>query len=75
MSHDGHLMIATPRYAVLQEIGYIKSNSVTHLSRDYEEEKRNFVGWHFWARGTFVSTVGWREAVVRKYIGRREQGE
>jgi REP element-mobilizing transposase RayT len=37
------------------------------------ERKRNLVGQHFWARGFFVSTVGWAEAVIRSYIQKQEQ--
>jgi len=63
---EGHLMIdhvhmmisIPPKYAVSQVVGYIKCKSAIHLARVYGENKRNFVGQHFWARGYFVSTVG-----------------
>ncbi len=64
-----HMMIAIPpKYAVSQEIGYIKGKSAIHLARVYGERKRNLVGQDFWARGSFVSTVGRDEGVVREYI-------
>ena len=57
-----------------QVIGYIKGKSAIHLARVYGENRRNFVGQHFWARGYFVSTVGRDEAVVKEYIrGQEEQ--
>ena len=74
MSDHVHMMIAIPpKHAVSQVIGYIKGKSAIHLARVYGERKRNFVGQHFWARGFFVSTVGWDEAVVREYIRNPEQ--
>ncbi|MFZ0744663.1 MAG: transposase [Terracidiphilus sp.] len=37
------------------------------------ERKQNFVGHHFWARGSMVSTVGRDETVIREYIHNQEQ--
>jgi putative transposase len=53
---------------VAQVVGFIKGKSAIHLARTYGEQKRNFVGMNFWARGYFVSTVGRDEAVIRNYI-------
>jgi len=54
-----HMLISIPpKYAVSQVVSYIKGKSAIHLARVYGEQKRNFVGQHFWARGYFVSTVG-----------------
>src|SRR5947209_17615931 len=57
---DGHLMLdyvhmmiaIPPKYAVSQVIGFIKGKSAIHLARVYGENRRNFVGRSFWARGT-----------------------
>ena len=68
-----HMMIAIPpKYAVSQVVGFIKGKSAIHLARVYGEQKRNFVGQHFWARGYFVSTVGRDEEVIREYIRNQE---
>ena len=68
-----HMMIAIPpKYAVSQVVGFIKGKSAIHLARVYGEQKRNFVGQHFWARGYFVSTVGRDEEVIRQYIRNQE---
>jgi putative transposase len=68
-----HMMIAIPpKYAVWQVIGYIKGKSAIHLARVYGENRRNFVGQRFWARGYFVSTVGRDEGVIRQYIREQE---
>jgi putative transposase len=42
------------------------------MARTYGGRERNFVGEHFWARGSWVSTVGRDEAEVRKYIREQE---
>ncbi len=74
MSDHVHMLIAIPpKYAVSQVIGYIKGKSAIHLARVYGENRRNFVGQHFWARGYFVSTLGRDEAVIREYIRRQEE--
>ena len=69
-----HMLIAIPpKYAVAQVVGFIKGKSAIHLARVYGEQKRNFVGQHFWARGYFVSTVGRDERLIREYIRKQEQ--
>ena len=68
-----HMMISIPpKYPVSQVIGYIKGESAIHLARVYGEQKRIFVGQHFWARGYYVSTVGIDEVVIRQYIQQQE---
>ena len=47
-----HITIAIPpKHAVSQGVGYITGKSAIHLARVYGENRRNFVGQHFWARG------------------------
>ena len=78
---EGHIMVdhvhmlisIPPKYAVAQAIGYIKGKSAIHIARTYQNQKRNFVGHHFWARGYYVSTVGRDETIVREYIRNQEQ--
>ena len=74
MSDHVHMMISIPpKYAVSQVVGYIKGKSAIHIARRYAENRRNFVGQHFWARGYFVSTVGRDEEVIRNYIRHQEE--
>ena len=69
-----HMMLSIlPKYAVSQVVGFIKGKSAIHLARVYGERKRNFVGQHFWARGSSVSTVGRDETVIREYIKNQEK--
>ena len=78
---EGHLMVdhvhmlisIPPKYAVAQVVGYIKGKSAIHIARIYGEQKRNFAGQHFWARGYFVSTVGRDEEMIREYIQHQER--
>ena len=78
---EGHLMLdhvhmlisIPPKYAVSQVIGYIKGKSAIHLARTYGEQRRNFAGQSFWARGYYVSTVGRDETVIREYIRQQEK--
>jgi len=73
MADHVHMLIAIPpKHAVSQVIGYIKGKSAIHVARVYGENRRNFVGQHFWARGYFVLTVGRDEAVIQEYIRRQE---
>ena len=60
-----HMMIAIPpKYAVSQVIGFIKGKSAIHLARVYGEKKRNFVGQHFWARGSSSRPcLPWRHSI------------
>ena len=62
-----------PKYAVSQVIGFIKGKSAIGLARVHGENRRNFVGQSFWARGYFVSTVGRDEEVIRNYIRNQEE--
>ena len=60
-----------PKYAVASIIGFLKGKSAIAIARTFQNQQRNYTGAHFWARGYAVSTVGFDEEIVRKYI--REQ--
>jgi REP element-mobilizing transposase RayT len=59
--------------ASFSQVSSIKSESEpilhaeTHVTNKYAR-KRRYKGYHFWARGYFVSTAGYDEQVVRRYI-------
>ena len=64
-----HILISIPpKYSVSQVIGYIKGKSAISIARQFMGRARNFSGYHFWARGYFVSTVGADEVTIRQYI-------
>jgi putative transposase len=69
-----HMLIKIPpKYSVAEVIGYIKGKSAIAVARQFGGRKRNFNGEKFWARGYAVSTVGFEEEQVRKYIRHQEQ--
>ncbi len=45
----------------------------TYTTKLKHYRKRNFNGEQFWARGYAVSTVGFEEEQIRKYIRNQEQ--
>ena len=61
-----------PKYAVASVIGFMKGKSAIAVARMGGRD-RNYTGAHFWARGYAVSTIGFDEEIVKKYI--REQNE
>ena len=74
MSDHVHMMISIPpKHSVSKVIGYIKGKSAIHVAQLSEGRKRNFLGYHFWARGYHVSTVGRDETVIREYIRNQEK--
>ena len=62
-----------PKYPVAEVIGYLKGKSAIAVARQFGARKRNFNGERFWARGYAVSTVGFEEEQIRKYIRNQEQ--
>ena len=76
---EGHLLSGhvhmcieiSPKHAVASVIGFLKGKSAIAIARQFAGKQRNFEGENFWARGYAVSTVGFEEEVVRRYI--REQ--
>jgi putative transposase len=68
-----HMLIKIPpKYAVAEVIGYIKGKSAIAVARQFGGRKRNFNGEKFWARGYAVSTVGFEEEQIQKYIRHQE---
>ena len=78
---DGHLLVdhvhmlvsIPPKYSVAQVVGELKGKRAIHIARALADRSRNFVGQHFWARGSFVGTVGRDEQVIREYIQQQER--
>ena len=68
-----HMLIAIPpKHAVSSVIGFLKGKSAIAIVRRFCGKERNFAGEHFWARGYAVSTVGFEEQHIRKYIREQE---
>jgi len=71
-----HMMIRIPpKYSVSHVMGYIKGKSAIRMARDFMGRHQGFKGYHFWARGYFVSTVGIDEQTIREYIRDQEKND
>jgi putative transposase len=69
-----HMLIRIPpKYAVSSIIGFLKGKSAIAVARQFGGRKRNYAGEKLWARGYAVSTVGFNEDQIRKYIRQQEQ--
>ena len=76
MSDHVHLCLSIPpKYSIANTIGFLKGKSAIRIHREYLNQKQNFTGYHFWARGYCVSTVGLDEETVRAYIRAQEKEE
>jgi len=71
-----HLLLGIPpRFSVANTVGFLKGKSAIRIHREYLGWQTNFTGYHFWAKGYCVSTVGLAEDVIREYIRRQEPEE
>ena len=71
-----HLCLSIPpKFSVANTVGFLKGKSAIRSHRESLRRKRQFTGFHFWARGYCVSTIGLDEAVVREYIRNQEAEE
>ena len=76
MSDRVHLLLSIPpKYSVANTVGFVKGKSAIRIHRDFLKKSRNFTGFHFWARGYCVSTVGLDEEKIRLYILKQEEEE
>ena len=75
LSNHVHMCVSIPpKHAVSSVIGFLKGKSAIAMARMSGRE-RNFIGEHFWARGYWVSTVGYELEKVKKYIQQQEEEE
>ena len=71
-----HLLLGIPpKFSVANTVGFLKGKSAIRIHREYLGRQRNFTGYHFWAKGYCVSTVGLAEDVICEYIRRQETDE
>jgi len=71
-----HLLLSVPpKFSVANTVGFVKGKSAIQIHRKFLGRQQNFTGFHFWARGYCVSTVGLDEAKIRAYILNQEEEE
>ena len=75
MDHVHLCLSIPPKYSVANTVGFLKGKSAIRIHREYLGKDRNFTGYHFWARGYYVSTVGLDEQTIREYIRNQEEEE
>ena len=76
MTDHVHLLLSVPpRYSIAMTIGYLKGKSAIRIHRDYSKVRGTLFGRSFWSRGYCVSTVGFDEESVRRYIEEQEEHE
>ena len=76
LSDHVHVLLGIPpKVSVANTVGFLKGKSAIRIHREYLGRQRNFTGYHFWARGYCVSTVGVEEEVIRDYIRKQEADE
>ena len=75
VDHVHMLVRIPPKHSVSHVVGYVKGKSAIRVARDFMGRHRSFKGYHFWACGYFVSTVGIDEVVIREYIRNQEEND
>jgi len=76
MSDHVHMCLSIPpKHAVSSIIGFLKGKSAIVAARMFCGRERNFTGEHFWARGYYVSTVGYELEKIKKYIREQEEND
>ncbi len=64
LDHVHMLISISPKYSVSYIVGFLEGKTALYVANRYAK-KRKYRGCHFWARGYFVSTIGYDEQVVR----------
>jgi len=76
MGDHVHLCLSIPpKFSVANTVGFLQGKSAIRIHREYLGRERNFTGFHFWARGYCVSTVGLDEDKIREYRKQEEEEE
>ena len=71
--HIHMLLSIPPKYSIAHTIGYLKGKSAVRIHRNVLKTRGTLFGRSFWSRGYCVSTVGWDEKGIRKYIRDQEK--
>ena len=76
MGDHVHMCLSIPpKFSISNTVGFLKGKSAIQIHRKYLGKQRNFTGFHFWAKGYCVSTVGLDEDLIREYIRNQEEEE
>jgi len=61
-----------PKFSVSNAVEKLKGKSAILIHRRFLGKTKNLTGYHFWARGYCVSSIGLNEDQVREYIRNQE---
>jgi len=75
LDHIHLVMSIPPKYAVSSVMGFLKGKLSLRLFQRYEKLGKRYWGWHLWARGYCVSTIGLNEQKIREYVKWQEKKE
>ena len=71
-----HMLVSIPpKISVSSFMGYLKGKSALMMFERHANLKYKFGNRHFWSEGYYVSTVGWNEAAIKKYIQDQEKAD
>jgi putative transposase len=71
-----HLIISIPpKYSVSETMGYLKGKLARSLFASQKELTKQYWGKHLWSRGYCVSTLGFDEEKIRKYVKWQQEKE
>ncbi len=69
-----HLLVSIPpKLSVASFMGYLKGKSAMMIFDRHSNLKYKFGNRNFWSTGYYVSTVGFNEATIAKYIREQEK--
>ncbi len=71
-----HMRLSIPsKRCVSNVIWFMKGKSEISIARKFKARLRHFNGEAFWARGYFLSIVGFDKNMVREYIRNQEKND
>ena len=71
-----HMLVSIPpKISVSSFMGYLKGKSSLLMFDRHANLKYKYGNRKFWAEGYYVSTVGLKEATIRKYIREQENAD
>jgi len=73
--HINMCLSIPPKFSVANIVGYLKGKSTMIIFEKFSKLRSNFKGHGFWARGSYVNTVGLNEQRVKEYIRNQEMDD
>ncbi len=67
-THVHMILSIPPKYSVSEVMGWLKGKVAIKLFQEQKEISSKYWGRHIWARGYCVSTIGFDEEKIRKYV-------